>query len=74
MHLPRLDLAAVFEAALSVFGPDRILFGTDSGTFPAGWRADRMKDQRAALVALKTGPGEREKIFGGNARAILGLR
>jgi len=74
MHVPKLDLAAVFEATLAVFGPDRILFGTDSGTFPAGWRADRMKEQRAALVAIKTGPGEREKIFGGNARAILGLR
>ena len=73
-HVPRLDLAAVFEAALRVFGPDRILFGTDSGTFPAGWRADRMKEQRAALVALKVGPGERERIFGQNARAILGLR
>lgn len=74
MHVPKLDLAAVFEATLSVFGPERILFGTDSGTFPAGWRADRMKEQRAALVALKTGPGDREKIFGGNARTILGLR
>lgn len=73
-HVPKLDLAAVFGAALAVFGADRILFGTDSGTFPAGWRADRMKDQRAALVALKVSPGDREKIFGGNARAILGLR
>ncbi|MFN0009175.1 MAG: amidohydrolase family protein [Planctomycetota bacterium] len=73
-QVPKLDLGAVFQAALAVFGPDRILFGTDSGTFPAGWRADRMKEQRAALVTLKVSPGDREKIFGGNARAILGLR
>lgn len=74
MHVPRLDLPSVFEQTLSVFGPERVLFGTDSGTFPAGWRADRQQEQRAALVALKVGPGEREKVFGGNARALLGLR
>lgn len=73
-HVPKLDLGSVFQAALAVFGADRILFGTDSGTFPAGWRADRMKEQRAALVAIKVSPGDREKIFGGNARTILGLR
>lgn len=71
-HVPRLDLPGVFERALAVFGPERILFGTDSGTFPAGWRADRMKEQRAALVALGVGPAERERIFGGNALEILG--
>jgi predicted TIM-barrel fold metal-dependent hydrolase len=72
-HVPRLDLETVFGHALEVFGPSRILFGTDSGTFPAGWRADRLKEQRAALVALAIGAGERERIFGGNAREILGL-
>ena len=72
-HVPKLDLAQVFERALAVFGPERILFGTDSNTFPAGWRAERLKEQRAALVSIKADAGARERILGGNARRLLGL-
>ncbi len=72
-QVPRLDLAGVFERTLEVFGPERILFGTDSNTFPAGWRADRLQEQRAALVSIRASASDRERILGGNARKLLGL-
>jgi len=70
---PRLALREVFERALAVFGPGRVLFGTDSTTFPAGWQRARFEEQRAALAALGASAADHERIFAGNARALLGL-
>jgi predicted TIM-barrel fold metal-dependent hydrolase len=66
-----LALADVFRRALGVFGARRILFGTDSNVFPAGWRADRLNEQRAALDAAGASAGDIEAITGGNARRLL---
>jgi hypothetical protein len=66
-----MELADVFERALAAFGPTRILFGTDSTTFPAGWRHERRTEQRAALDRLGLGPDDQARIFAGNARALL---
>jgi predicted TIM-barrel fold metal-dependent hydrolase len=68
---PPPTMAEVFERALEVFGPERILFGTDSNAFPAGWRADRLAEQREALGAALASEDDREKVFGGNARRLL---
>lgn len=65
------DLTTVFQRALDVFGPERILFGTDSNTFPAGWRAERLAEQREALGALGTPDADQAAIFGGNAARLL---
>ena len=70
---PALGLADVFARALDVFGPSRILFGTDSNAFPAGWRRDRLVQQREVLDELGLGTQEQEQIFHGNARRILQL-
>jgi uncharacterized protein len=67
-----LSLADVFRRALGVFGPKRILFGTDSNVFPAGWRADRLTEQRSALESAGASAADVEAITGGNARRILG--
>lgn len=67
------SLAQVFDRALAVFGPERILFGTDSSTFPRGWRADLLATQRAALTACGAPPEAQALIFGGNAARLLGL-
>ena len=64
----RLTLRDVFARALDVFGAKRILFGTDSGTFPAGWRLDRLEEQRGILEDLGA---DRDAILGGNARRLL---
>ncbi|MCC7015129.1 MAG: amidohydrolase [Planctomycetes bacterium] len=65
----KLTLRDVFERTLSVFGPERILFGTDSNTFPSGWRAERLIEQRA-IVELLAAPAA-EAIFCSNARRLL---
>lgn len=67
-----LCLYDVFERALGVFGPRRILFGTDSGTFPAGWRHDRYAEQQAVLERLGAPAEDVERIFAGNALELLG--
>jgi hypothetical protein len=71
---PMLGLREVFEAALRVFGPERVLFGTDSNVFPAGWRADRLAEQRKALEELGVSAADQERIFGGNAKRLLTSR
>jgi predicted TIM-barrel fold metal-dependent hydrolase len=70
---PRVTLREVFERALEVFGPTRVLFGTDSTTFPAGWQHSRYAEQRAALAALGASAADQELVFAGNARRLLGL-
>ncbi len=71
---PGVDsLVDVFRAALGVFGPERILFGTDSGTFPAGWRAERLEGQQAALRAAGASTAAVDAVCGGSAMHLLGL-
>ncbi|MFT7534465.1 MAG: putative TIM-barrel fold metal-dependent hydrolase [Hyphomicrobiaceae bacterium] len=65
------SLQDVFARALDVFGPERIMFGTDSTTFPAGWRADRLTEQRSILEALGVAANDQQQIFAGNADAAL---
>lgn len=66
-----LALKDVFARALGVFGPKRILFGTDSNTFPAGWRRDRYDEQQAALSAIGASVEIQAAIFAENARRLL---
>jgi predicted TIM-barrel fold metal-dependent hydrolase len=71
--IPGLTLEKVFERALDIFGPDRILFGTDSSSFPRGWREDNYKRQKQALDKINVLMTDQEKIFGGNMARLLGL-
>ena len=66
-----VSLADVFRAALRVFGSERILFGTDSSTFPRGWRADIRDAQLAALQAAGATGAQVEAILGGNLARLL---
>ena len=43
------DLKDVFRRALDVFGPRRILFGSDSSFFPRGWNAEIFQRQAGIL-------------------------
>ena len=61
-----LSLAAAFRQALSVVGPDRLLFGSDSSFFPRGWVRDVHEQQSAALDEIGASTEVKEKIFGGN--------
>lgn len=68
---PVPELSEVFRRSLDVFGAERILFGTDSNVFPAGWRADRLEEQQAALAAAGASESERGLVLGGNAQRLL---
>ncbi|MBI4573141.1 MAG: amidohydrolase family protein [candidate division NC10 bacterium] len=68
-----LSLADVFRAALRVFGPERILFGTDSTFLPRGWRRDIFDGQVQVLKALEVPTQEARLIFGGNLVRLLRL-
>ncbi|MGQ0552244.1 MAG: amidohydrolase family protein [Planctomycetota bacterium] len=67
----RPSLADVFSLALKAYGAERILFGTDSSTFPRGWRADLRDTQLAALAGAGAKPAEIEAIMGGNLARLL---
>jgi hypothetical protein len=66
-------LEDIFRAALRVFGPSRILFGTDSTFFPRGWRRDIFEAQVRALTTLEVSPESARLILGENVRRILRL-
>jgi predicted TIM-barrel fold metal-dependent hydrolase len=66
-----LKLADVFRAALRVFGPDRILFGTDSTFFPRGWRRDILETQVKVLAELGVSGEHVRMILGENLKRVL---
>jgi predicted TIM-barrel fold metal-dependent hydrolase len=68
-----LDLKTVFDKTLQVFGPERVLFGTDSNVFPRGWRHDIFRQQVEILQALGVTREAVELILGGNIARLLRL-
>jgi uncharacterized protein len=68
-----LTLAAVFRRALSVVGPDRLLFGSDSSFFPRGWVSDIFAAQSSALHEIGATEDVREKIFSANFDRLFPL-
>lgn len=75
IHLMPYDLTlrGVFERTMNVFGASRILFGSDSGAFPRGWRADVFEEQIRVLQDLKASPTSVGDILGGNLLRLLDL-
>jgi uncharacterized protein len=61
-----LDLRTVFERALNLVGPGRLLFGTDSSFFPRGWHAAIFEQQATALYELGLDKTTAEQIFSSN--------
>ena len=70
MPIP-LDLTQVFGAALRVFGPERILFGTDSTFLPRGWRRDIFDAQVRVLKGAGVPIQQARLIFGENLARLL---
>jgi len=69
-----MEMADVFERTLGVFGPRRVLFGTDSCVFPRGWRHEVFLSQREAMGACGLDAGEKAQVLGGNAAHVLRIR
>jgi len=70
-YTPGLTLDAVFEAALAVAGPSRLLFGTDSSFFPRGWQRAIYDEQRAIVERLEVSAADAALIFGGNFERLF---
>jgi predicted TIM-barrel fold metal-dependent hydrolase len=65
-------LADVFDRALTAFGPERVLFGTDSGT-TAPYRKWIAFQQRRTLEELGLSARDRDLVLRANAVRIFGL-
>lgn len=70
---PGLTLEQVFEATLATIGPDRVVFGTDSSSFPRGWHREIYMRQRTALDEIGAGPDVQARIFGENFDRLFPL-
>ena len=71
MRFEGLSLEAVFQRALAVVGPKRLLFGTDSSFFPRGWNRAVFEAQKNALLSLGVGSDDARQIFSENLVRIL---
>jgi predicted TIM-barrel fold metal-dependent hydrolase len=69
-----LTLEAVFRQTLTVTGPGRLLFGTDSSFFPRGWQKPVHETQVAALAAAGVSEADRAAIMGGNFDRLFPVR
>jgi uncharacterized protein len=65
-YTPGLTLTEAFRTAISITGPSRLLFGTDSSFFPRGWQRPIYEEQKAIIVGLHLGAPDAALIFGGN--------
>lgn len=72
-YTPGLTLEKVFEAAIAVMGPERLLFGTDSSFFPRGWHRAVFDRQTEALQAIGATAEQISLIVGRNFERMLGL-
>ena len=68
---PGLTLDQVFETALNVVGPTRLIFGSDSSFFPRGWNGEIYQKQKSALDAIGVSADDQDKIFSGNFARIF---
>jgi uncharacterized protein len=65
-YAPGWTLPGVFKTAMSVLGPSRLLFGTDSSFFPRGWQRAVYQSQKAAAAEAGISESDQALIFGGN--------
>jgi predicted TIM-barrel fold metal-dependent hydrolase len=71
-HVPKMTLAEVFERALMAVGPERVLFGTDSGT-TAPYRTWIKFQQVRTLEEMGLSDRDRDLILRANAVRIFRL-
>jgi predicted TIM-barrel fold metal-dependent hydrolase len=69
-HVPKMTLPEVFERALTALGPERVLFGTDSGT-TAPYREWIKFQQVRTLEELGLSDADRDLVLRGNAVRIF---
>ena len=70
-YAPGWTLGGVFRTALSVLGPSRLLFGTDSSFFPRGWQRGVYESQKTAANEAGISADDQALIFGGNFERLF---
>ena len=71
-HVPKMTLAEVFERTLTAIGPERVLFGTDSGT-TAPYRKWIKFQQTRVLEEMGLSDHDRDLILRANAVRVFRL-
>ncbi|MCS6873841.1 MAG: amidohydrolase [Pyrinomonadaceae bacterium] len=66
-----ISIKEVFEKALEILGPKRLLFGTDSSFFPRGWNQEVFDTQVKTLAEIGISKEDAQNIFYGNLSRIL---
>lgn len=68
---PPPSLEQVFDRALEVVGPQRLLFGSDSSFFPRGWVSAVFERQCEALARIGVSADDARAIFGNNLLRLM---
>jgi hypothetical protein len=66
-----LDLETVVRKTLDIFGPERVLWGSDSSVFPRGWRRDLFDLQLDLFQKAGLSDAQLRAVFGGNLRRLV---
>ncbi|MBI4428966.1 MAG: amidohydrolase family protein [Ignavibacteriales bacterium] len=70
-HPEKPDLKRVFQKTMAVFGSGRILFGSDSGMFPRGYRWDILDNQLKLVQEMRIPVPDIKKMFYENLAALI---
>lgn len=70
-HPEKPDLRQVFQKFLQVFGAGRILFGSDSGMLPRGYRYDIIDNQLKLTQEMRIPIPDLKKIFYENMAGLV---
>lgn len=70
-HPTKLDLRQTLQKTLAVFGAGRVLFGSDSGTFPRGYRYDIVDNQTKLAQEMRLPLADSKKIFYENIAELI---
>jgi hypothetical protein len=71
-HPDGLDMRKVFQMAIASFTTSRILFGSDSGMLPRGYRYDIVDNQLKLVQEMRLQIVDIKKIFYENAVGLFG--
>ncbi len=71
-HDSKPDLRKVFQRTIEAFTSGRILFGSDSGMLPRGYRYDIVDNQLKLVQEMRIPVPDIKKIFYENAASIFG--
>ncbi|HWP82639.1 MAG TPA: amidohydrolase family protein [Bacteroidota bacterium] len=70
-HRDKPDLKQVFQKFMQVFGSSRILFGSDSGMLPRGYRWDILDNQLKLTQEMRIPVPDLKKIFYENMAGLV---